>query len=57
MKKPLKDSVLIISIPVKLRSETLEVIDEAQELPQELYELFWEDLLDAMRNRLKVLKT
>ena len=56
MKKSLKDSVLIISVPKNMKRDLLEVLDESMELPQELYEIYWADLLTAMRSRLKALK-
>lgn len=56
MKKTLKNSTLIISIPHKFRKQALEVVDEAMELPNDLYEIFVEDMMEAAKNRLRVLK-
>lgn len=39
-----------------MKSKFEKVCDEVDELPKELQEIFWEDIITAMQNRLKVLR-
>ncbi len=54
MKKS-KNPLLIIAVPAPLRDRCLKIIDEALELSDVDYEMFFDDWITAAENRLKIL--